>query len=85
MTKAELINALNEYDDDDEVLIGLEGFDTAFEIDGIEEVRGKPMLVNELTPSAYELSWLAQEYYDANYRKISVDEMDAFNAWRDCL
>ena len=85
MTKAELISALNEYDEDDEVLIGLEGFDTAFCIDEIEEVSGKPMLVNELTPSAYELRWLAQEYYDANYRKISSDEIEAFEAWRDLL
>lgn len=85
MTKAELIQALKDYDDDDDVLIGLEGFDEAFEVDAVECLRGDAMLVNELIPSAYEVRWLAEKYYDANYNKISVAESHAFNAWKELL
>lgn len=85
MTVTELIQALNDYDGDDEVLIGLEGFDEAFEVDAVECIRGDAILVNELKPSAYEVRWLAEEYYDANYDKISDAERDAFNAWKELL
>jgi hypothetical protein len=83
MTKAELIQALNEYDDNDNVLIGLEGFDEAFEVDALECIRGDAMLVSELIPTSYEVRWLAEMYYD--YRKVSDAEKDAFNAWKELL
>ena len=88
MTKAELIKALDGYKDDDEVFIGVEGFDEILEIEKVNEMYKKPVLLNELRlPSKYGLLTFANAVYEDewNCKHSTLDELAAFEAWRQLI
>ena len=86
MTKAELIQALENYGDDDEVVLGVEGFDEWLTIDEVSTYDrfGYITISNQNKPSRYSLETYAESYYNIANDMVS-DEKEAFDNWRDMI
>ena len=81
MTKAELIEALEPFDDDDDLVIGVEGLDY-MEVTEVKRTNyGEIAIVNSEPPRAHELWSYAEAYYEAH--GFEFEEREAFEAWKD--
>lgn len=81
MTKAELIEALKDFDDDADLVIYVEGLDTQ-EVTEVKETQyGEIAICNSEAPRSYDLSTFAQAYYENH--GFNFEEREAFEYWKD--
>lgn len=81
MTKAELIEALKDFDDDADLVIYVEGLD-ALEVTEVRRTQyGEIAIVNSEPPRTHDLCGYAEAYYEAN--GFEFEEREAFEYWKD--